>query len=298
MRREDLETFTTVAECGTLAAAAERLFITQGTASERIRSLESEIGKQLIIRHRGVRSVSLTPAGTRLVPIASSILALMDEAAQVDDRPPRRRLVVAAADSLNGKLLVDFYRAFIAAHPDILLELKTSMYHDVNRQVEERAADVGLTFALERYPNIVARELFWDHWAILCRADSAFAQSGDPADLAGADEVRMHYATEQQLWQSHHLPGSTGPRVIVGNAAYLTNFMDTEGSWCFAPLSVARPLLERRSDLVMRRPPEEPPARIARILTHRMLAGEHAETVALFERELKDYLGKLDLPHA
>lgn len=138
MRQEDLETFVAVAESGTIAAAAEHLFITQSTASERIRSLEADIGHKLVERRRGVRKVALTPAGERLVPIASAILSLYDEAARVDMRPRRQRLIVAAADSLNGHLLIPFYRAFIADHPDILLELRTSMSPVINREVEER----------------------------------------------------------------------------------------------------------------------------------------------------------------
>ncbi len=50
MRQEDLETFVAVAEYGTLAGAAEHLFITQSTVSERLRSLECDIGQQLVQR--------------------------------------------------------------------------------------------------------------------------------------------------------------------------------------------------------------------------------------------------------
>lgn len=295
MRPEDLETFVAVAESGTIAAAAEHLFITQSTASERIRSLEADIGHQLIERRRGVRKAALTPAGERLVPIASAILSLYDEAARVDMRPQRQRLIVAAADSLNGHLLIPFYRTFIADHPDILLELRTSMSPVINREVEERVADVGLAFALERYPDLAARELFRDRWVILCHRDSAFARSGQASDLAGEHEINTHYSPDYQTWHRHYFARFAHPKITVGTASQLGAFMDAPESWCIAPQSIARPLIERHPDLVMRHPTEEPPARVARILVHTTMTDDKRRLVSMFEGELRAYIATLEL---
>lgn len=135
-----------------------------------------------------------------------------------------------AADSLNGNLLVPFYREFIDAHPDVLLELHTSMSPDINREVEERAADVGLAFSLEHYPTIAARELFRDRWVVLCRRDHPFVSSADPNDLAGEAEVLMRYPAEYQTWHRHYFARFAHPKIIVSNASQLGAFLDTPGS--------------------------------------------------------------------
>ncbi len=250
-----------------------------------------------------MRHAELTPAGERLVPIASAILSLCDEAVRVDDKPARRRLIVAAADSLNGNLLIPFYREFIAAHPDVLLELHTSMSPGINREVAERVADVGLTFSLERYPNIVACELFRDRWVVLCGRDHPFAESGNPDDLSGEAEVLMHYPAEYQTWHRHYFARFAHPKIIVGNAAQFGAFLDTPGSWCIAPQSIGRPLVGGDGSLVMCHPAEEPPARIARIIIHKRLPDEKRQLVKLFERELREFLARvgaarrLERPH-
>ena len=272
MRQEDLETFVAVAESGTIAAAAEHLFITQSTASERIRSLEADIGHKLVERRRGVRKVT-----------------------RVDMRPRRQRLIVAAADSLNGHLLIPFYRAFIADHPDILLELRTSMSPVINREVEERVADVGLAFSLERYPDLAARELFRDRWVILCHRGSAFARSGRAADLAGEHEINTHYSPDYQTWHRHYFARFAHPKITVGTASQLGAFMDAPESWCIAPQSIARPLTERHPELVMRHPTEEPPARVARMLVHTSMGDDKRRLVSMFEAELRAYIATLDL---
>src|SRR3954454_16325693 len=56
-----LHAFVLVAETGSLAAAAERLNVTQPAISKRIRSLEAHLGTALV--HRGANSVRLTEAG-------------------------------------------------------------------------------------------------------------------------------------------------------------------------------------------------------------------------------------------
>ena len=55
MNNTDMETFWAVLEHGTLTAAAEALFITQPTLTNRIQSLEAEVGAQLFHRGKGIR---------------------------------------------------------------------------------------------------------------------------------------------------------------------------------------------------------------------------------------------------
>ena len=63
MNNTDMETFWAVLEHGTLTAAAEALFITQPTLTNRIQSLEAEVGAQLFHRGKGIRHIELTEAG-------------------------------------------------------------------------------------------------------------------------------------------------------------------------------------------------------------------------------------------
>mgnify|MGYP001531717240 CR=1 FL=1 len=60
MNNTDMETFWAVLEHGTLTAAAEALFITQPTLTNRIQSLEAEVGAQLFHRGKGIRHIELT----------------------------------------------------------------------------------------------------------------------------------------------------------------------------------------------------------------------------------------------
>jgi DNA-binding transcriptional LysR family regulator len=72
-----LRCFVTVAECGQISAAAERMHLAQPALSQTIRQLERELGVELFRRHP--RGVSLSEAGTDLLPPASAAIRSCDE---------------------------------------------------------------------------------------------------------------------------------------------------------------------------------------------------------------------------
>ena len=76
-----LRYFLAVGEETSFSRAAERCFISQSAISHQIAKLEQEVGAKLF--ERSTRSVKLTPAGVRLMPIAAEVLSLEARALEV-----------------------------------------------------------------------------------------------------------------------------------------------------------------------------------------------------------------------
>jgi DNA-binding transcriptional LysR family regulator len=72
MELYQLRSFAAVAELGHLTRAAERLHVSQPAVSAQIRALEDELGTPLF--ERGAGGMTLTEAGTKLLPYAAKVL--------------------------------------------------------------------------------------------------------------------------------------------------------------------------------------------------------------------------------
>jgi len=76
--REQLETLAAVVAAGTFDAAAERLSITPSAVSQRIKALEQQLGRVVVVRSKPIRA---TESGTALLRLVQQLGALEHEAA-------------------------------------------------------------------------------------------------------------------------------------------------------------------------------------------------------------------------
>jgi DNA-binding transcriptional LysR family regulator len=68
MKLQQLNVFVAVVEEGGIRAAARRMNLAQAAVTKAMRTLEEEVGQQLLLRK--ARGVGLTQAGERLLPRA------------------------------------------------------------------------------------------------------------------------------------------------------------------------------------------------------------------------------------
>lgn len=114
-----------LAQCGTIAAAGQALFLTPSAVSQQIAQLEEEAGVKLTERvGRGVR---LTPAGQALVTHTERIMVVLDEARSEMAQLKREiagELRVAAFPSIASAVLPDTVKALQPVFPrlEIVLE--------------------------------------------------------------------------------------------------------------------------------------------------------------------------------
>ena len=76
--REQLETLAAVVAAGTFDAAAARLSVTPSAVSQRIKALEQQLGRVVVVRSKPIRA---TDAGTALLRLVQQLAALEHEAA-------------------------------------------------------------------------------------------------------------------------------------------------------------------------------------------------------------------------
>jgi DNA-binding transcriptional LysR family regulator len=137
----DLTTFSTVARLGGVTRAADELNTVQSNITQRIKSLEAEIGTPLFERHS--RGMTLTGAGRRLLPYAQRLAALSREAmlAAREDGEPKGPLSIGSMETTAAvrlpSLLAEFHRRF----PAVQLSLRTAPTADLVAAVLDGSLD-------------------------------------------------------------------------------------------------------------------------------------------------------------
>ena len=116
-----LRAFAAVARERSFSQAAERLYVSQPAISKHVRSLEVELGKQLVIRDR--RGLQLTPAGELLAEYvlrAEALLANARRALGSDAEDASGTLALAASGIPGTYLLPELLGRFTREHPGVI----------------------------------------------------------------------------------------------------------------------------------------------------------------------------------
>jgi LysR family transcriptional regulator, low CO2-responsive transcriptional regulator len=146
---DQLETFLAVLTYGGFHRAAEALRVSQPAVSARIRALEESLGVTLFAREGN--SLSLSAAGKALRPHAEQLLRQVALARQVvhEHQPSEYgSLRIAAALSICTYFLPDVLKDYQAAHPKVLVTLRSGNSMEVLKMVLDGEADIGVARSL------------------------------------------------------------------------------------------------------------------------------------------------------
>jgi len=145
MELYQLRSFAAAAEHGHLTRAAERLHVSQPAVSARIRALEDGLGVPLF--DRGATGMTLTPEGSKLLPMAFRVIGA---AADLKSRARSLKGEVAAhvrigtlADPETLRL-GDLLARAVERHPLLHLDLRHEVTGAAFAKVREGEVDGGL----------------------------------------------------------------------------------------------------------------------------------------------------------
>ena len=148
--------FVAAAETGSITEAGKRLHISQPSVSAAIAELEERFKVDLFVRHHA-QGLSLTPAGSRLLRDARSLL---DQAEEL------RQDAQGLGQSLEGELHIGCFqtfapfvmpgliRAFTAAHPAIAITLYEDHVQGVFDSLRAGRVELALTYDLNLGPDL------------------------------------------------------------------------------------------------------------------------------------------------
>lgn len=178
-----LQTLVTVADTGSLSAAAPRLCRSQSAISEQLRKLEELCGLRLLTR--GKKGASPTPAGERLLTHARKLLALNDMAYQ-DMRGVLLAgdLRLAITDYFRPASIAGILKRLRTQYPRLHLHVSIRKSALIEQDAENGDFDIGLSMQILENPPQDAADGRAEHRIRLRReplswvADASFAMDG------------------------------------------------------------------------------------------------------------------------
>ncbi|CAN5230202.1 LysR family transcriptional regulator ArgP [soil metagenome] len=211
-QREHLETLAAVVDAGTFDAAAHRLGVTPSAVSQRIKALEQELGRVLVVREKPIRA---TESGRSLLRLARQLALLEhDAAAQLGLEGAASFAIPIAvnADSMATWLLPAL--AGVCAERGITVDLHRDDQEHTAELLASGAVMAAVTSQARPVPGCTSSPLgrmTYRPLAVPAFADRWFADGVDAAALARAPMVDFDRKDELQSRYLRSVAGDAAP---------------------------------------------------------------------------------------
>lgn len=198
-RSGEMSVFVTVAQEGSLSAAARALGLTPSAVSRIIARAEQRLGTRLLLRT--TRALTFTAEGEAFLRGARRILADMDEVegAITDQGVPKGRLRVSAALGHGRLTIVPLVAAFTVRYPNIVVDLSLG---DEVVDILAGQADVAIRFGHLPDSPLTARRLGHTGQVVVASPDylQRHGTPQQPEDLLKHNCLRFNFRRAEANW--------------------------------------------------------------------------------------------------
>ena len=233
-----LQLFVRVATLGAIGRAGAEFDLSATNASQRIKTLERDLGVTLL--NRTTRSVSLTPDGEVLLENAKRILSDLEDVRTVLTQSKESvsgTLRVTASASFGRAHIVPFIPEFLELYPNVTLDLNLS---DVVVDIVEKGYDMAFRIGPLAPSSLLAQKIDANpEW--LVASPEYLAKTGQPQT---PQDLSRHACLTMGKMQQWHLKGADGAvHDIPVSGPVTVNFGDAIGELVVAGMGIGRAAL-------------------------------------------------------
>lgn len=200
---DDLAAFAVLTEAGSFTLAAERLGCSKGQLSKRISHLEKTYS--VLLLHRTTRSLTLTSAGTALLPQARQLLVHMQRARSIvasmrDDMVGEMRITVPV--SLGEAFCDGLLTGFADRYPQVKIDLDLD---NAMRDLRRDGFDLAIRTQVGSDERLVARPLLAMQ-ELTCASPAYLDRHGcprSPEQLSAHRCLLNSRSSERSQWLYH-----------------------------------------------------------------------------------------------
>lgn len=277
---KSIEVFLGIVEHKSISSVARLTHFSQPTISEYLNQLEDALGTTLVLRGKGQRQISLTPAGQAFVPLARKWMDHQKELEtmirQFGHAQQHNSLRLAASSGAHQLVVSNIVYNLIACCPGINLQLSNVECREMDSAIQKGVFDIAFTFGEIPDGDLVTTvPLFNEQAFILCPADTCLPNRIiTPEDLDPRFEVLYSVHKRSEAFRNwHHVcfpdadPSASELGFEVSSLGSIHNYLSDPRSWTVVPAGVALSNIAQRAEqLTFRRMEPEPPSRVCKAL--------------------------------
>lgn len=297
MTLEEIEIFLAILEKKNLSKAASALYMSQSTLSHRLSALEKELNVTLFERKKGQRTMELTAHGQEFIDIAERWMVLWKESQQLHQIQEHQVLSIGAVASLHQYLFPPMLRKLLAStDPKVSLAIKSTQSSALYPALESHEIDVGFSVLPSLYSSINNEAVLKEEEILVryCKEpceSGVFGETVHPKQLNPDDELLFHFHPDYTHWHNYWYGFFSRPRMGIGDAYLLEQFLDQPESWTIVPVSMAL-TMQKRHNVTLHRLTNPPPERICYMLTHRIPRPGKERSMELLKACLDEFLSE------
>ena len=243
MNNDEIITFLTVASEKSITEAANSLFLSQSTVSQRIKNLEDKLNRRLFVREKGRKEVELTREGEDFLILANQYIYVIDRMKEIRKYDYSNNLNIGGIDAVNSEILYEFYKNLSGNDKSgIKLSIFTHHSDELFSLMETKKLDIA--FVYSRYPSkdIVSMPLYHEPMYLISSAKGEKASDKvSHKNFDRSKNIYLKWSPQFELWFSNHWNMNQRSYINLNTGNLLFKYLnDIKGSWTIAPLSVIK----------------------------------------------------------
>lgn len=290
MNFSDISAFLAIVETTSISKAAEKLFVSQSTISNRLNNLETEIEDTLINRSQGIKGISLTPRGEEFLSFARRYQSLVKDYEEWKSSSSRYKLKVAGPMSINCYTLRNLYVDIVNGDYPLVLIPTSHWNFTIFSLMESSDLDIGIVSIPYSSKNLITNPIFSENYVMISDPKfSNYADVIDAQDLNVENEIFFDWGTEYDSWHNQIWSPMIHPKVAVDSPSLIEYFLASTDTWAILPESVAYELCRER-DLKISTVTPSLPDRVVYMITQRNPNPSGIRAMEIFKNLLLEYI--------
>jgi molybdate transport repressor ModE-like protein len=204
-----LKVFQTVADTGSINAAAKTLNRSYGKVSKDLEELERALGHQLF--ERSNRGLELTVVGEDILRSARNMADTVETIIERASERTSDKIVICAREGIATYWLARHLPELLMIQPDAQIFFKVM---PTTPNLAEGDADIAIQYEMPSVTNVVSRQLGWLHY-ILYASSGYLAQHGEPKEMSDLQRHQILHLHGEEYQPERLQSAASAWRAIV-----------------------------------------------------------------------------------